>query len=103
MANVEPARLAEHRGGFLDERLGQVSDLASSLEPPDELGRRRHADVGRDQRLLEALPGLVVGRVERGGGELVGQRAPALAERVPQAAEETRLGGLLLRRLGVAE
>ncbi len=81
--DVECSRLAEHRRRLLDERLGQVSDLAARLEPPDELGRGRHADVGRDQRLLEALPGLVVGRVEGRGRELVGERTAALAQRIP--------------------
>ena len=76
---------------------------AARLEPLHELGGGRHADVGRDQRLLQPLPGLVVGGVEGSGGELPGQRAPTLAERVAQAPEETGLGSLLLVALFVPE
>ena len=103
VAHRERPRLPEHRRRFLDERLGEIAGHAARLEPLDELGGGRHADVGRDQRLLEPLPGLVVGRVEGGCGELAGQRAPALAERVAQASEEAGLGGPLLVTLLVPE
>ena len=47
----------KQRRDLLRERLVQVAELAARLEPPDELGRRAHADVAGDQRLLEPLPG----------------------------------------------
>ena len=80
-----------------------VGAFAACLEPLHELGCRRNADVGRDQRFLEALPCLVVGGVEGRRGELVGERAAALAERVAQPTEETGLSLLLLGRLLVTE
>ena len=89
LTNGERARLAEHGRSLLDECLGQISDLAAGLEPRDELGGGRHADVGGDQRLLEPLPGLVVGGIEGGGGELVGERAAALARANPAGARRS--------------
>ena len=97
------ARLAEHRRRLLDERLDQIADDAPRLEPLDELGGGGDSDVRRDQRLLEPLPGLVVGGIERRGRELAGQRAAALAERVAQLPEEAGLGLLFLDTLFVAE
>src|SRR5919201_4140941 len=77
---AEPPRFTEHRRDLVDERLAQIADFSPGLEPPNELGRRRDADVGRDQRLLEAFPGRVVGRIERGGRKLFRERPAALAE-----------------------
>ncbi len=104
LGDVQRRRLAEHHGDLLDERLGQVAGDPARLQPLDELCRRRHADVGGDQRLFEPLPRPVVGGVERRDGELVGERAPALPERVPQAPEEAlRLLVALRRRALVAQ
>ena len=78
--------------------------VAAGLEPAHELRRRRNADIGLDQRILEPLPRLLVSRVERRCGELLRQRAPALAEGVPQPREEPGLLRLVdLRRRLVAE
>jgi hypothetical protein len=80
--HAEPARLAEERGDLFDERFVEIADLAPCLEPADELGGRGDADIGRDQRFFEPLPGRLVGRIERGRGDLFRERSPALAERV---------------------
>ena len=61
----ERRRLAEERLDLLDEGVLEIAGDPARLEPPHELGRRRDADVASDQRLLEPLPRLVVGRVER--------------------------------------
>ena len=61
---------------LVGERLVQVSEVAARLEPADQLGGRPHADVRADERLLEPLPGELVGGVERGRLDLLGQRAP---------------------------
>ncbi len=53
-------RIAEQRLDLLGERLAQVAELAARLEPPDELRRRRDADVGADQRDLEPLPRILL-------------------------------------------
>ena len=103
-AQVEARRAAQELRGLVAERGAQLAGYLARLEPLDELGRRRDPDVGRDQRLLEPLPCLVVARVERRRRDLLGQRPAALPERVTQAREEA---GLLVRRLvarvGVAE
>ena len=71
-------------GQQLDEALLQrraALDLAGGrllLELADDVGGRARADVGHDQRLLEALPGLVVERVEERGLDLGGQRLARL-------------------------
>ena len=62
--------------------LGQIARHTPRLQPPDELGGGRNPHVGGDQRLLEPLPGLLVARVEGRFGDLVGERPPALAQRV---------------------
>src|SRR5439155_1727419 len=84
------ARVAEQRRHLFDERPVQVAELAARLETADQFRGRGDADVGRDQRLLEPLPRLLVARIERGGRELLRQRAPALAERFAQAPQEER-------------
>ena len=102
--DVERRRLAEQRRDLLGERLAELGQLLPRLEPPDQLGRRAHADVGVDQRLLEPLPRGVVGRVERRDLDLLGQRAPRLAERVAQPAEEPALRLVVSAgRVGVAQ
>ena len=68
------------------------------LQAPDDLDRGRHADVGGDQRLLDPLPGLVVGRIEEHGGELARSASAAGRERVAQAAGTSRARVLRLRR-----
>jgi hypothetical protein len=101
---VQRPRLAEHLGDLLGERPVQVGQLVAGLEPADELGGRADTDVALDQRLLEPLPVLVVAGVERGCGELAGERAAALAERVAQPAEEAvALLGRLLGPLGISQ
>ena len=87
---VDARRLSEERRHLLRQGLVQVADVAARLEAPDELGRRRDADVAGDQRLLEPLPRRRVARVECGGRELLRERAAAAAERVAQAREQTR-------------
>jgi hypothetical protein len=59
-----------------------------SGETLDHLGGGRRADVGEDQRLLEALPGLLVDLVEEAGRDLLDQRLAALREALAQAAED---------------
>ena len=79
-------------------------ELVAGLEPAHELGGRAHADVALDQRLLEPLPVLVVAGIEGRRGELAGERAAALAERVAQAPEEAvALLGRLLRPLRITQ
>ena len=98
LLDMEDPRLAEQRLDLLGERGAELAEVGPRLEPPDELGGRRHADVGGDQRLLEPLPRLLVARVERGRGELLGERAARLPERVAQTREEARPLVLRLRR-----
>ena len=73
----------------------ELAEVGACLEPPHELGGRRHADVGGDQRLLEPLPRLVVAGVERRRGELLGERAARLPERVAQPARSRPLRSAL--------
>ena len=94
--HVQGRGLAEHRRDLLRQRLAEVAELAARLQPLDQLGRRRDADVGGDQRLLQPLPGRVVLRVEGRDRDLLRQRPARAAERVAQAAEEALL---LLGRL----
>ena len=89
-AERERRRLAEQRLDLLDERVLEVARDAARLESPDELGGRRHADVAADERLLEPLPRLVVGRVEAGRRELGGERPAALRERLAHARRRNR-------------
>ena len=84
-AQVEARRAAQELRGLVAERGAQLAGDLARLQPLDELGRRRDPDVGRDQRLLEPLPGLVVARVERRRRDLLGQRPAALPQRVAQA------------------
>ena len=88
--DVECARIAEQLCDLLRERLAEVAERAARLEPAHELGGRAHADVGLDQRLLEPLPRELVARVEGGRGDLLGERAARLRERVAEAREEPR-------------
>ena len=103
---VEARRAAEERLYLLDETILEPARGSPELEPADELGRRRDADVAADERLLEPLPRIRVGRVERGLRELLGERAPALRERVAHAGEHAcalrlvRGGRLVAEQLG---
>ena len=58
------------------------------LELADDLRGRRRADVGHDQRLLQALPRLVVERVEERRLDLGRQRLARLGHVLAQALEE---------------
>ncbi len=82
---LERRRLAEERLDLADERVFEVPGDSARFEPPHELGCRGDADVAPDERLLESLPRLVVGRVERGRRELGGQCLAALRERLAHA------------------
>ena len=44
--------------------------------------------VGKDQRLLEPFPGLLVDPIEEAGGDLLAQGLAALGEALAQAAED---------------
>ena len=74
---------------LLDELLEALDELAlvrrlARLELLDELDGGGHADVRANQRLLDALPRVRVGRVEE---ELLGERLAASCERLTQAPE----------------
>ena len=95
--------------GELGEQLGQpvrqrlAADeralLGLALELLDDLGGGRGADVGVDQRLLEALPGVLVEvALEQRGLDLGGERLARLAHVLAQAAEEA---AALLLALGL--
>ena len=86
----ERARVAEQALELLRQRRAKVAVGAARLQPLHELGRGGHADVGHDQRLLEPLPGRLVGGVEGGERDLGRQRLAALRERVAQPGEEAR-------------
>ena len=73
--DVERRRLVEQRRDLLGERGLQLGQVLPRLEPANQLRSRTDADVGVDQRLLEALPRGVVLRVERGDLQLLGERA----------------------------
>jgi len=64
------------------------ADVPALLEAANDLGGRGHADVRLQERFLEALPRQVVGRIEGGDMDLLGQRPARLRERVAQAREE---------------
>jgi hypothetical protein len=61
--------LAEQRRQLLDERVRDRAVAALSSRRTTS-ARRGNADVGGDERLLEPLPGRLVGRIEDGGLEL---------------------------------
>ena len=79
---VENRRVAQERRDLFRQRGVEIGQIRTSFEPPDELGRRGHADVGADQRFLEPLPCSGVTWIERGRRELCGERRAALRERV---------------------
>ena len=95
---VERRRLAEQCLDLLGERMLQAVEVAARLEPAHELDRRGHANVGGEQGLLEALPRLVVGRIELGRGEP--PAAPAGSSRATAEARE-QAGALLRVDLGL--
>ena len=96
LAHGQGARLAEQCGDLLDERLPEIVDVAPPAEPLDQLVGRGHAHVGRDQRLLERLPRLVVARVEAPNRQ--SDRGARPTERAAQPSEEA---SSLLRLVGV--
>ena len=67
--SVEARRAPEQRLHLLDETVLQTARRPPQLEATNQLGGCRHADVAADERLLEPLPRVRVGRVERGLGE----------------------------------
>src|SRR5204862_2253021 len=106
-------------GEVVDDLLAQEGDELLGVVHPrrrrprlqlcEQPGGRRHADVGDEKRLLDAVPGLVVDRAPPGErAEGSGEGGARLAEPVAQArwtwwrrdaaAELGRLGGLLGRR-----
>ena len=98
-------QFGEQLGQPRGERLaaGQAALLRLALEPLDHLGGRAGADVGEDQRLLEALPRLLVElALEQRRLDLGRQRLARLAHVLAQPPEEAaalllaalRLGGL---------
>ena len=95
-------RVSEERLHLVGERVREIGDLAARLEPPDELGRRRHADIGPDERHLELLPRVLRRGVE-GGAQLGDERTAALGERVPETGEEPAALLLVGGAFGVAE
>ena len=104
MPEIECRRLTEERRDLLGERLAQLGEVLARLETADQLGGRAHADVGVDQRLFEPLPRGIVARIERGDRQLLGECPARLPERFTQAAEETALFDLALRRrIGIAQ
>ena len=79
-SNREPL-LPVDRDEIGDDLLQALDELRLArglalLEPPDDLDGRGHPAVGRDQRLLDPLPRLVVAGVEE---ELARERLPACA------------------------
>jgi hypothetical protein len=106
LADVQSRGLAEERADLLGERGVEVGHVPPRLQPPYELRGRFDADVPRDQRLFEPLPRRLVAGIECRSGKFAGQRAAALAERVPQPREEPAAGllvGLFGRVLGAEE
>ena len=87
-SHVQARRLPEQPRNLLLQGRSEIGAVATSLQPQDELCSGRYADVGCDQRLLEPLPRRRVAGVEGRDRDLLGQRAAALAERVPQAREQ---------------
>ena len=86
------------------ERIVPADDEAAvlrlALELLDDLSGRARADVGVDQRLLEALPGLLVEvALEQRRLDLGGERLARLAHVLAQPLEEA--AALLGRRLGL--
>src|SRR5919197_2819821 len=85
----ELPRLAEHpRDLFLQP--GAEIAVSPGLQRLYKLRGGRDADVRGDQRLLEPLPGRLLGRVEAPQRELLGQGTAALPERLAQPREEPR-------------
>ena len=79
---------------------GEVARLRLALELLDDLGGRARADVGHDQRLLEALPRLVVEVSNSVACSSLRERLARLAHVLAQAPEEAAALLLLLGRVG---
>ena len=99
------AAAAVHVHHLLDELLEPLDELTlvgrlPRLELLDELDGGGHANVGADQRLLDALPRPRVGRVEE---ELLGKRLAAARERLTEASQPAAVAFALVSsvRLGV--
>ena len=89
VAGRAPRRRAARRAGACSCSPPESSPARRLvLEPLDDLGGRRRPDVGHDQRLLEALPALVVERVEQRRLDLGAERLARLREVLAQAPEE---------------
>ena len=72
----------------------EVSFLRLALEALHHLRGRARAHVGVDQRLLEALPGLIVERARESRPQLARKRLTALREIRAKASEEPLALGL---------
>ena len=88
---LEP-RFAGRRHELDDHLLERCQQLRlrpglAGFEAPHDLDRRRDSTVGREQCLLDALPGLVVARIEDGGSDLAGQRLAAGREGIAESGE----------------
>jgi hypothetical protein len=79
VGDVEDRSLAEELGHLLGKRGVQIRELATRLQPPDELSGGADADIAGNERLLEPLPVRVVTGIEgRRRGELAGESLPRL-------------------------
>jgi sugar phosphate isomerase/epimerase len=106
VGDVEDRSLAEELGHLLGKRGVQIRELATRLQPPDELSGGADADIAGNERLLEPLPVRVVTGIEgRRRGELAGESLPRLGERVAEAREESAAALLvrLRRRIRLAQ
>ena len=99
LVDSQRGRFAEQRSDLLDERPGEIVDVAALAQPFHQLVRRCHAHVGRDERLFERLPRLVVTRVE--APERKADDGPRAAERASQPPEEAPALGLRLGDLAL--
>src|SRR5581483_11843477 len=71
---LEARRRPEERGDLVREREVQIAELLPLLESADELSGRGDADVGLQERFLEALPRRLVAGIECGDGEMLRER-----------------------------
>ena len=93
-AHVESRRVTQECRDLFRQCGVEIDQIRTSFEPPDELGRRRHADIGSDQRFLEPLPRSGVTWIERRRRELCSEGRAALRERVAKPREQTCTRGL---------
>ncbi len=83
--HCERRGLAEQHRDLVRQRGVQITDLAARLEPAHELCCRANADVGANQRFFEPLPRELVAGIERGGSELLRERAATLRQGLAEA------------------